>query len=242
MKNILIAFALILTFCQAGLAQSDPDARYFLQMTNGKMVYTNRMTLEEPFLRGSYLLVNGSDKYKLSDVKWYRSSDGTFKKFSTGTFGSTWYKQEEEGGINVYSRIVTSSNGGGYYGRGMYMTPTYTTTKIEYFQTGDNVPQRLAYRPLKSLMLDQPEGLEVLNQGHKKAVTRTALYGAGAVMLLAGLVLTNNSREVDPYTGGTRIRLSPLVYLGAVTCIVPVFIPSPTRYYRRAITVFNVHQ
>lgn len=242
MKNILIVIGLLFLVSQTVFAQSDPDARYFLQMNNGKMVYTNRMTQEEPFLRGSYLLVDGTEKYKLSDVKWYRSPDGTFKKFSTGTFGSTWYKQEEEGGINVYSRIVTSSNGGGYYGRGMYMTPTYTTTKIEYFQTGDKPPQRLAYRPLKNLMLDQPEGLEVLNRGHKNAVTRTALYGAGIAMLLTGLALTVSNSETDPYTGATRTRLSPLVYLGAVTCIVPAFVPSPTRDYRRAITVFNVHQ
>lgn len=240
MKKLLFTVFWAFAFVEMADAQSNPNAKFFLQLNNGKMIYTDHLTLEEPFLRGSYLWVDGTDKYKLSEVKWYRSPDGTFKRFSTGVFDKGWYKQEEEGKINVYSRIVTSSSGNNYYGRGIYMTPTYTTTKVEYFQTGDTPPQHLRYLPLKALMADHPGGLEVLNKGHKRAVTKGVLYGAGIAMLLAGAVLTVNSTETNPITGGNSVQVSPLVYLGVATCLVPIFIPSPTRDYRRAITVFNV--
>jgi hypothetical protein len=237
-KNLitLLLLAPVLAWAQP----SSGPASFFINLKNGETVYANSLTQESRFFGSGYLLVNGVDKYDLKDVKSYRSPDGFFRKFGQRSSRDSWYKMEEEGEINVYSRIVRSSTpsgwNGGMYG-GTYHPGMYSVSKVEYFQTGEAMPERLRFAPLKDLMLDSRESLEIMHKGRNRAVTRGVLMGVGVGLFLAGSVLTFQNLGSE---NSSQARINPLVYVGGVACLVPLFIPSPTRDYRRAITVYNL--
>ena len=80
-KGILTTLAIIIcSFIYAQTASEIPQ--YFIELTNGQKIYTPALDVKRPLFKQDYLEINETEKYKLSEVKAYFSSEGYFKKLA----------------------------------------------------------------------------------------------------------------------------------------------------------------
>lgn len=202
----------------------------YLGLKDGTVIKAKTLEVKSPFLAGAYLLVNGEEKYKATRVKFYRDLNGYFLNATTpNNPKEQFYQREFEGKISLYSKISqTYSPGFGgsadTYGTGF--GGTIRSNKAEFIQKGsESNLVNLNYKNLYNATKEN-EDCQVLLKQIKNIRTFSAIsYGAGAALIIAGLVHTINKNEQSgppPYPD-TSIKFSPLLIAGAVVAIIPTF-------------------
>jgi hypothetical protein len=254
MKKLLTLFAALIAFNSVAQNTTQPldssRGKYFVNLSNGKTIYTNELKSDRSFYKGSYLTVENRDRYDLDNVKSYLSSDGFFQKFPTNGSNDkpTWYRKEEKNRLNIYSKQELTYN---YYApiylddpammlaTSYLFSPWYTNTKTYYFQAGDKSPQKFGYSNLLNVVRSNPESLKVLEQGHKLSEIRTLLVVVGLGLIVSGAVSSYCNNEVPGECEKVKGKGTGYLVSGLVLCAVPLVLTKPSKKYREAVYIFN---
>jgi hypothetical protein len=226
MKKIL--YLLVIFFgTLLNITAQNADSTYYLALSNGQIIYSSNLELKEPALKQSYLLTNGKSKYKLSEVNYYFSGFGYFRKFNR----NDWYKRLEEGKINIYTKSISTLSKSS--GPSVISSYSFSTSTVSFFQVGDKAPQNYTYANLKNVVKSNPESMALLKKGKRLRNTKIAFLAGGVGMMLGGIALSVG-------TGAPASNLSATFStIGGMACVVPFFIKSPKRNYEDAVNVFN---
>jgi hypothetical protein len=196
MKHFL--FLLIVLAMQTAIhAQTLPkDSLYFVHLTDGSTLYSNKVSLISSSSRGNYLLLDKNKQVPLSQTKDFKGWDGTF---AVGNIGGNYdaYRLQNEGRrISLFSQCYsttetefTSPTPGGV------QMPTSITTqqKAWFFRKGaDGDIQPLTLRNLSLAVSDDSASLHELNLVHSNIYLGIGLAAAGIALMAAGIASTVN--------------------------------------------------
>jgi hypothetical protein len=254
MKKSLIFFTALIAFNavaqNAAITLDSTQSKYFVNLSNGKTIYTNDLKSDYSYYKGSYLMVENRDRYDLENVKSYLSSDGFFQKFPIDGSNEkpSWYRKEEKNRLNIYSKQELVRN---YYAP-IYLddpaimlatsylySPWYNNTKNYYFQVGDKSPQKFGYDNLLNVVRSNPESLKVLEQGHTLSAIRPLLVVVGLGLIVGGAISSYCNNEVAGECEKVKGKGTGYLVGGLVLCAVPLVLTKPSKKYREAVYIFN---
>jgi hypothetical protein len=254
MKKLLTLFAALLVFNAVAQNTTQPldssQGKYYVNLSNGKTIYTNDLTSDNSYYKGRYLMVENKDRFDLENVKSYLSSDGFFQKFPIN--GSkekpAWYRREETNRINIYSikklnysaaivPIGTDPLAATY--TYMSVAGTYYNTQTYYFQVGDKSPQKFSYDNLVNVVGSNPQSLAVLEKGHTLSAVRPLLVVVGIGLMVVGAISSYCNNEVPGACDKVKGKGTGYFLGGLVLCAVPLVLPKPSKKYKEAVYIFN---
>ena len=228
MKYRFLLF-LILCLPLGAMAQvgSDNDPRtHFVGLTNGQKVYAKRVQLKNPFLKGSYFLLDDSLRFPLNSVKYYQNDNGYFLRISNPYDRDDFAKRTISGRISKYYVSKTFYNnmygpyggygGYGYGGFGGYGWGMPSSRNIYFFTKDDGELQNYSYANLREALADNPGSVELLNKYQRGKYIDTGISIAGAAILIYGMSQTFKNYQ-NQGTGGVH----PTVYVGAGVISLP---------------------
>jgi hypothetical protein len=252
MKKLLMFLFALASFSLAAQNTSTDttQGKYFIQLTNGKTIYTNDLKSDRSFFKGSYLTADNQNKYDLDTVKSYLSSDGLFEKFPINDSKEkpSWYRKEEKNRINVYSKqnLVNNNYVPFLYNDPAQMlaasflySPWYQIEKTYYFQVGNKSPKKFSYDNLRSVVGSNPQSIAALDKGSNLAVIRTLLVVTGLGLIINGGISSYCNNDIPGECAKKEGKGITSVVSGLVLCAVPLFITKPSKKYREAVYIFN---
>jgi len=212
------------------------DSSLIVGLKSGKVIHANQLKLKEPLLKSSYILVNESEKYPIQEVKYYQDQTGYYSWARIDAYGKeVKLKRELTGNVNTYSRLVSSYSYNEFGGM-------YSTTKVEYFQKGQNEINKINYENLSRALSDNAASASKLDETKSLKTLNVVAYVVGGGLLIGGLAHMNslNQNEGSPPYEDTSIKFSPLFFIGAATLTIPLFTKSPMkRKLNEAIAIYN---
>lgn len=228
MKKTLLTLAALAIIFNV-LAQS--TQKFYLELNSGEKIYSNAT----PILKKKYFYLDNNQKYLNTDIKSYLGSDGYFQRImNKKQTKADWYRLEQEGKINILSKQY--SNDISYYDGSTYLYSIPYTTKAFYFQDAPFTAQDINYKNLVNRLSANPLSLKLLNEGKRLSNTKTTLVVLGAAAVVAGCLMGKTEKLKD---GNINFTPSPIAWIGATTCFVPLFMKNPKNKYRQAIETFN---
>ncbi|MCC2548012.1 hypothetical protein LJY25_16305 [Hymenobacter sp. BT175] len=216
--------------------------RYAVGLKNGKSFRALDVEVKQPFLGRSYLLLDGQQRFDLSEVSFYEDETGHYVRTALpGSSRETTLRRDRVGRISLYSVTSTQYNNNspfGYGGYGRYggypyggFGPTYRTVKTEYFSKNNGPIQDLSVKNLAVATSDNPTSSALLAESRKYQRYSTISYVAAGGMMAYGLLATLNPNQRG---------VSPLVYAGLPLFIVPVVMQSKVQNnIKQAILQYN---
>ena len=247
MKKILFFFAFALPFI--GFAQNQNDSNslksdYFLTLTDGKIIPAKELSFEESYFKGGYILAD-KKQYNLGEVASYQSSHGFYKKYPNPVFHTgIWYKREEIGKINIYSKEIPLFLSHNYYNSNtspLYLnTLSNPATKKEfYFQSGNNEPRKFTYNNLVNVVASNPKSSALVHQARNMAILRGLICVGGIVMMTKGIVDSSADGNTSGKSATVGNKGLGLFFGGLVVCAIPLTMTKPSKKYREAVFVYN---
>lgn len=243
MKKIFKIVALNFLFCSFLSAQTNNSGQpFFVELNNGTLIKSNWFELKQPFLQGSYVMDDNKNRYFLDSLKSFRVGEGQFKKTDN------WYKVEEEGKINLLTKVSDGFVLGNY--RNPYQQPyyaslpshtvmTYNILGSFYCQKGNETPLKMNYVNVLERVRDNPQSVALVNVGHGRKVAKTSLYVI-ATGLFIGCIATAQKYKAITAAEKKRENLAGTMFLGSLVLpIVALCIKSPKIKYREAVAVYN---
>ena len=221
----LISLAIIFNV----LAQS--TQKFYLELNSGEKIYSNKT----PSLKKKYFYLDNDQKYLNTEIKSYLGSDGYFQRImNKNQTKADWYRLEQEGKINILSKQYITDYS--YYDATTYLYSVPYSTKAYYFQDTPFTAQEINYKNLVNRLSANPLSIKLLNEGKRLSNTKTTILVLGAAAFVAGCLMGKTEKFND---GNTNFTPSPVAFIGATACFVPLFMKSPKNKYRQAIEVFN---
>ncbi len=249
MKKILFFFAFAIPFLGFAQNQNGSDSLksdYFLTLTDGKIIPANQLSFEESYFKGGYILAD-KKQYNLGEVASYQSSRGFYKKYPSPVFhAGIWYKREEVGKINIYSKEIPVFLSHNYYNTGnvnpfnlnTLANPT-AARKEFYFQAGNNEPRKFTYNNLVNVVSSNPKSAALVHQARNMAILRGLICVGGIVMMTKGAIDGNCDSNIPGQCKAVGSKGLGLFFGGLVVCAIPLAMTKPSRKYREAVFVYN---
>ncbi|OUJ73084.1 hypothetical protein BXP70_14690 [Hymenobacter crusticola] len=219
--------------------------RFAVGLKNGQVLRAYDVEVKQPVFGRSFLLVDGLQRYDLSDVRYYDDETGHYVRTTLPkSRRETTLRRDRPGRISLYSITSTqyAGNGfgypyGGYGGFGRYgyggFGPAYRTVKTEYFSKDNGPVENLTIRNLAIATSDNAGSSALLAKARSFQRISTLSYVAAGGVILAGLFTTLNPSSAGP-------TISPLVYAGLPLLIVPLVVQSKQQNsIRQAIALYN---
>ena len=208
-RLLLIFFFCLPLFASAQVGSDNDPRTHFIGLQNGEKVYAKRVQLKNPFLKGSYFLLDDTLRYPLSSVKYYQNDNGYFLRISKYYVSKTFYN-------NMYGPYG-GYGGYGYGGFGGYGYGMPSSRNIYFFTKDDGPLQNYNFENLREALGDNPGSVALLNQYRKGKYVETGLSIAGAAILIYGMSQTFKSYQTSQ-NGGS---VAPTVYVGAAVISIP---------------------
>ena len=219
--------------------------RFAVGLRNGQVLRAYDVEVKQPVFGRSFLLVDGLQRYDMSDVRYYDDETGHYVRTTLpNSKRETTLRRDRQGRISLYSITSTqyAGNGfgypyGGYGGFGRYgyggFGPMYRTVKTEYFSKDNGPVQNMTLRNLAIATADNPGSSALLAKARSYQRITTLSYVAAGGVMLAGLFTTLNPSSTGP-------AISPLIYAGLPLLIVPLVVGGKQQNsIRQAIALYN---
>lgn len=220
MKNIFLLVLLCLVSGMAAFAQTEYSrpGRYFIQLQNGQIVYTDKLQYKSPLFKQSYFLLNDSLKYNPSMVDAFEDEDGYYARVEVGNSSDAFAKRLLDGPrIDKFytSRTSYDYNPYGYgYGAYGYGGPNTSRRRIYFFSKDDGPLYLFDYDNLEAALADNAASMALLRKHRKDKLLNTGVSIVGAGLLVAGGLVTAGNTHTNA-NSNTTISVSPLMYAGA---------------------------
>ncbi len=228
MKKTLLTLAALAIIFNV-LAQS--TQKFYLELNSGEKIYSNAT----PSLKKKYFYLDNNQKYLNTDIKSYLGSDGYFQRImNKKQTKADWYRLEQEGKINILSKQSISNIS--YYDGSTYLYSVPYTIKAYYFQDAPFTAQEFKYKNLENRLSANPLSMKLLNEGKRLSNTKATFIVLGAAAFVAGCLM-GKTEKLD--NGNTNFTPSPVAWVGATACFIPLFMKNPKNKYKQAIEVFN---
>ncbi len=217
MKKLFVLTLLII--CSQSILTAQEKKRYEIGLTNGSKIEVDKLQNRGSGLGKKHLLADG-EKYEYSQVKYYKDGEKFFLKANPTGYGDAFYLREFDGEIiKTYSIIKT------YYSAGMpgQVGGNFQSSKVSYYQMRGGSFKDLKYQNLKYDLDDHELSLQKLNEVKKINVINGVFFGAGAAMLIGGIIATSNSAKKNESLPPSErdVSLSPLLFIGVITMNIP---------------------
>ncbi|WP_324672012.1 hypothetical protein [Hymenobacter sp. GOD-10R] len=219
--------------------------RFAVGLKSGQVLRAYDVEVKQPVFGRSFLLVDGLQRYDMSDVRYYDDETGHYVRTTLPkSRRETTLRRDRAGRISLYSITSTqyAGNGfgypyGGYGGFGRYgyggFGPSYRTVKTEYFSKDNGPVENLTIRNLAIATADNAGSSALLAKARNFQRISTLSYVAAGGVILAGLFTTLNPNSAGP-------SVSPLVYAGLPLLIVPLIVQGKQQTsIRQAIALYN---
>jgi hypothetical protein len=217
MKLVVLTLALF-SIVLTGQTQSIPrDSLYFVRLTNGTTLYSNKVKLITSFSSGKYLLLDSNKRIPLSQTREFKGWEGDFAVARSGGEYDAFKLQNQGRKISLYSQCYYEPDTyypSTTYPSTNYISPNYTSTvpyqpgfsptirtsgKAFYFRKGpDGDMERLNYRNLKDAVADDPASAREISIAGVDLSLGIGLLAGGAALVVAGIVQTSH-RNNDAY-------------------------------------------
>jgi hypothetical protein len=266
MKPLLSALIFSLFAFPAFSQPTHGDSLYFVRLTDGTTLYSNKVKLVNSFSRGKYLLLDRNRQIPLFQAREFKGWDGTFAVSNTRSGFDAFRLQNEGRKISLFSQC--------YYETETYYTattpngpdfPTTITTsqRVIYFRKGDTGDiQRLTYGHLRDAVADNPASVAQIRVAGVNLYVGVGLLAAGTALTVAGFIQTaqRNNASYNAFktasanwliqsqqnpnapmpTAATHYSVSALTYLGAAAALSAVIpLCSVNGHVRRALDIYN---
>lgn len=239
-------------------SSSSSEQRDSLKTIDGKSVIYYKKSSIVYHLDQPFTFTADGVKYDLDKVKFFSSNNDYFEKFQEGK-KKKWgdfYKRGEMGKITFYTRSLAGKNTMAkttHSGTGTSQATsstswsnsgTYSASKFQYFQVGNDVPQLLVYNKLKPYLKVNKKSMELLNKAKNRTWLNNGLLVGGAAMAIYGFFHPKYSEKeitnADGYqTTVTKKTISPFLLVGAASVGVTYILKSPKEYCKEAVLEFN---
>ena len=227
-RLLIILFSCLPFFSMAQVGSDNDPRTQFVGLMNGQKVYAKRVQLKNPFLKGSYFLLDDTLRYPLNSVKYYQNDNGYFLRISNPYDRDDFAKRTISGRISKYYVSKTYYNnmygpyggygGYGYGGFGGYGWGMPSSRNIYFFTKDDGELQSYNFNNLREALADNPGSVQLLNQYRKGKYVETGVSIAGAAILLYGMSQTFKNYQNSQGQGGS---VAPTVYVGAAVISLP---------------------
>lgn len=207
--------------------KKDTLSGYYLGLHTGEIIKAKQLDYKTPAFGKKHFRLDGDkERYDFSQVKFYRNHTGYHLKGDPVGSGPAFYKREFHGTrINTYSIERTTYTAGA---PGMYGAPmggTFNTYTLDYYTKDDGEMKKMKLANLKLDLKDNSASMVYLEKVSGINKVNGILYGAGAAMIIGGIIATANSAKKDESLppGDSSISISPFVFIGAVVVNIPWF-------------------
>jgi hypothetical protein len=250
-------------------AQTLPkDSLYFVHLTDGTILYSNKVWLKNSLYQGKYLLLDNNRQIPLSQTRDFRGWDGSFTVGKINGEYDAYRLQNEGRRISLFSQcyyqtetVYASPKPGGIE------TPTTITTqeKALFFRKGaDGDIQPLTYHNLKLAVADDSTSSHELRLAHSNLYLGVGLLAAGIALVATGIASTVNHNhalsnaydqasakwfaeaQANPFANNPMpplprySGLSPLAFVGmAVTLSAVIPLASIGKHAQKALNNYN---
>lgn len=223
--------------------------RYAVGLKSGQVLRGYDVELKQPLLGRTFLLLDGQQRFDLTDVRYYEDETGFYVRTTLPgrSKRESTLRRDRVGRISLYS--ITNqqymNNGGGFgspYGYGRYGGfggypyggfGGYRTVRTEYFSKDNGPIEDLNVRNLQLATTDSPGSQQLLANARRYQTYTTLSYiGAGGLML-AGVLSSFGGAN-------SGFSVSPLVYAAIPLAIVPLVIGGKQQNsIKQAILLYN---
>jgi len=201
----LLLFVLILV-SSAAVGQTNDQ---FLVLVNGDTI-RGKVELKQPFLRGTYALVDDSLKYKLNQVLKIQTEEAHYARHRSTFNKNRLVRRVERGNIDLfvdntknYSHSPTLNVGGGV---GVGFSPTGGFYKSMFFSKDNGEIQKVNHANLSKALSDNLESQQHLNTYKKFTYAKIGSIVGGLAII--GTSFIGVDQENPPKVG--------LIVLGGV--------------------------
>lgn len=222
-------------------------SRYAVGLKSGQVVRGYDVELRQPLLGRTFVLVDGQQRFELSDVRYYEDETGFYVRTTLPgrSKRESTLRRDRVGRISLYSitsqQYVNNPYGMGPYGMGRFGGYPYggfggfggtRTVRQEYFSKDNGPIEDLSIRNLQVATSDSPGAQKLLSDARRyQTITTLSYVGAGG-LLLAGVV--------SSFSGNNNFNLSPLMYAAVPLAIVPLVIGGKQQNnIRQAVLLYN---
>jgi hypothetical protein len=258
---------LMLFLVHPGQAQPlTSDSLYFVRLTNGSTLYSNKVRLVSTFTGDRYLLLDSNRRIPLAATTEFKGWDGTFAVANFGAGPDAFRLQNEGRRISLYSQCYYEAEP--EFGTGTLDGPRFRNSisarrKAYFFEKDkDGVIQRLNFSNLRDAVADNPASTGELHIAGVDLRLGIGLVAAGTALVVAGFIQTahRNNDAFHAYrqasanwyiavqqnpntpmpTAPSHYGPSALVYIGglaAVSAIIPL--ANVGGHIRKALDIYN---
>ncbi|PSR55203.1 hypothetical protein AHMF7605_17665 [Adhaeribacter arboris] len=217
---LLLLLGLFSPFSWGQIAPTDiQEPGLFIGLNNGQRVYARKLQIKSPLFKKTFVLINDSAQYDMSNVQYFQDEEGFYTRISNNK-RSDFAKRVSVGKISKFYTSKTSYDNyypGMYgYGYGGYGYGMPSTRQVYYFSKDGGPLADMNYQNLRQALNDNPGSLEVLEKYRRSKRVETGLTVAGSGIFIYGLI---NSLKA-PATGVVQ-RADPTLYLGLGLAAIP---------------------
>jgi len=219
--KILYITTLLILLPACLLAQTNQE--YFVEFNSGEKRSANSVIYKTPAFGKSYFKID-DQKISASEITHFKNEDGEFLKKSYNGI-QEFYKIEDKGKINLYSKMVTTYSAPIMGPNGVPMGSGMSLQKANYYSMNNSdYLNNLHYKNLIRDLKDNQESMNYLKDVKKMRTANALFYTAGAAMIIGGIIHTFSDTDQPGDTESpSGPSFSPLFIGGGVLMAIPLF-------------------
>ncbi|MBF9222846.1 hypothetical protein [Hymenobacter ruricola] len=217
-------------------------------LKNGMLYSATHVKKENSRFGHSYLLLDGGQKFELSEVGFYEDETGHYvRTILPNSSREAVLRREKTGRLSLYSMSHSRFGSGAssfddvgysfwtsetsYEGLSSYSYSGYSDVKTEYFSKNNGLVQKITTNNLIAATLDNAEAQKLLLQSRRNQRIVLGSYVVGGGLLVVGLFQSLRLGVA---------QTSPLVYAAIPILIIPVVLQSKNASnQRQVIALYN---